>query len=179
MRVTSALARGFLPFALALSLAACDESPAEPAPQGPQSTFLSITSTVGDYIAQGQSARYGVTSGQWSTQVSADRREVTVNYNDARDAWNLILAAPRGEALRKGTYSAATQYPFQAATSPGLIFFGNARTCSTVKGSFVIHDIDISSTGEVDRLHATFRQHCGGGASYLDGEVAILDNPLR
>ncbi len=149
-----------------------------PNPGGPQSTFLSFNSTPGDYIGGGQAVRYSVTPGRWTTQVSADRREVTVDYNGLGN-WTLIFAAPQGQALKEGTYTAATRFPFQPPASPGLAFYGNSRGCNTLTGHFTIHDIAFDHEGKLHRIHATFRQHCEGGPSYLDGEIAVLNNPLR
>ena len=93
--------------------------------------------------------------------------------------WNLALAAPQGQRLKVGTYEGATRWPFQAATVPGLSFYGQGRGCNTVTGRFVIHDIAIDHEGRVHRLHVTFRQHCEGGSAYGDGEAAVLQFPMR
>ena len=40
-------------------------------------------------------------------------------------------------------------------------------------------DIAVDHEGRLHRFHATFRQHCEAGSTYLDGEVAVLLRPLR
>jgi hypothetical protein len=151
-----------------------------PNPGGPQSTFLAFSSTPGDYIGQGQTVGYGLSSGSWNATTAAGRREVHIRYDGGGlNWWYLEFAAPQSQGLKVGTYQGAARWPFQPATSPGLSFSGNGRGCNTLTGRFVIHDIAIDHEGKLHRLHATFRQHCEGGASYLDGEVAILQQPLR
>ncbi len=151
-----------------------------PNPGGPQSTFLRYTSTPGDWIGQGQTANYTVNSGTWTATIAPNRREALVRF-DAGGAtwWDVRLAAPQGQTLEVGTYQNATRWPFQAPTSPGLSFSGSGRGCNTLTGQFTIHDIAVDHEGNLHRFHVTFRQHCEGGSTYLDGEVAVLLRPLR
>lgn len=147
---------------------------------GPLSTFLSYDSRLGDFIGQGSTARYGVTNGTWSATLIEGGKGVRVRYGAGGATWwTAEFEVPQGQTLRVGTYENATRYPFQAPNVPGLSFFGNGRGCNTLTGRFAIHDIAIDHEGALHRFHATFRQHCEGGAAYLDGEVAILQHPLR
>ncbi|HEU0300589.1 MAG TPA: Ig-like domain-containing protein [Longimicrobium sp.] len=151
-----------------------------PNPGGPQSTFLSFTSTPGDWIGQGQTASYTLASGSWIATIAPNRQEALVRLDGGGATWwEARFAAPRGQTLEVGTYQNATRWPFQAPTSPGLSFSGSGRGCNTLTGRFTIHDIAVDHEGNLHRFHATFRQHCEGGATYLDGEVAILLRPLR
>lgn len=152
-----------------------------PTPGGPQSTFLSYVSQPGDYIGGGRTARYTLSSGTW-TAVSTKQygSGVSIRFDaGAGTWWEANFATPKGQVLAVGTYEGATRYPFHEGTSPGLSFYGSGVGCSTVTGRFVIRDIAIDHEGKVHRLHASFRQHCEGGPSYLDGEVAVLMQPLR
>jgi hypothetical protein len=153
-----------------------------PNPGGPQSTFLSYTSQPGDYIGGGATAQYGVSSGTWTaaTTGAVDGDRVLIRFDGGGGTdWNVNFAAPKGQTLKVGTYEGATRYPFHEGTAPGLSFYGSGVGCNTVTGRFVIHDIAVDHEGKVHRLHASFRQHCEGGAPYLDGEVAVLMQPLR
>lgn len=151
-----------------------------PNPGGPLSTFLSYDSRPGDFIGGGFTARYGVTNGTWRATLIQGGRGVRVRYDGgAATWWTAEFVVPQGQTLRVGTYEGATRYPFQAANEPGLSFSGSGRGCNTLTGRFVIHDLAIDHEGALHRFHATFRQHCEGGAAYLDGEVAVLLNPLR
>lgn len=146
---------------------------------GPQSTFLRFTSTPGDYIGGGQTQSYVLGSGSFSGGM-IQSNAVRVRYDGGGATWWYTeLAAPQGQPLKVGTYQNATRYPFQAPTSPGLDFSGSGRGCNQLSGRFTIHDIAYTHEGQLQRLHATFRQHCENGPSYLDGEVAVFLNPLR
>lgn len=146
----------------------------------PPSTFLSFASTPGDWVGGGQTQRYNFSTGSWTATASPNRNEIHVSYDGGISTWwHLDLSAPQGQALAVGTYENATRWPFQASTAPGLSFTGSGRGCNTSRGRFVIHDLAIDPQGQVHRLHATFRQHCEGGASYLDGEINILQYPWR
>lgn len=151
-----------------------------PNPGGPQSTFLRYTSTPGDWIGQGQTATFPVNSGTWTVTLSAGQREIRIRFNAGGATWwDATFAAANGQKLDLGTYQNATRYPFQAPTSPGLSFTGSGRGCNTLTGRFTIHDMALDPAGKLHRFHVTFRQHCEGGASYLDGEIALLLEPLR
>jgi hypothetical protein len=154
-----------------------------PNPGGPQSTFLSYASQPGDYIGGGGTKRYDVSGGTWTAvttgKPNSDRVSIRFVGGVGTD-WNVNFAAPQGQVLKVGTYEGATRYPFHdEGTLPGLSFYGSGVGCNTVTGRFTIHDIAIDHEGKVHRLHATFRHHCEGGPTYLDGEVAILMQPLR
>lgn len=146
---------------------------------GPQSTFLAYTSTPGDYIGGGASARMDVDDGQWEVQWLPYPGVIRLEYDGAGGSWNLALAAPEGSALEVGTYEEATRWPFQEPAAPGLDFSGNGNGCNQLGGSFTIHDIAVDHEGRLHRLHASFRQHCEYFDAYLDGEVALLLQPLR
>lgn len=146
----------------------------------PPSTFLAFTSTPGDWVGAGQTQRYNFSTGSWTATASPNRNELHVSYDGGISTWwHLDLSALQGQPLAVGTYENATRWPFQQATVPGLSFTGSGRGCNTVRGRFTIHDIAIDPQGQVHRLHATFRQHCEGGQSYLDGEINILQYPWR
>lgn len=150
-----------------------------PKPTTPQTTFLQFSSTPGDFIGGGQTRRFDFATGSWNAESFGDRNEVRIRYNPGSTIWFLEFAAPQGQPLTVGTYENATRFPFQGAASPGLSLTGEGRGCNTVQGRFTIHDVAIGPQGEVHRLHATFRQHCEGQATYLDGEINILQYPWR
>jgi hypothetical protein len=142
----------------------------------PTSTFLRIASTPGDWVGQGLTRHHDFYGGNWSASAGRERDEVLIRYSSANAWWDLELAAPRGQVLAEGSYENATGTQTEA---PGLSFSGTGRGCNTVRGRFTIHDIAIGPGGEVHRLHATFRQHCGDVESYLDGEINIAQYPWR
>ncbi len=150
-----------------------------PRPTTPQTTFLQFSSTPGDFIGQGQTRRFEFASGSWNVESSASRNEIRIRHNTGNNIWFLEFAAPQGQPLTAGTYENAARYPFQQATQPGLSFSGEGRGCNMLQGRFTIHDVAVGPQGEVHRLHATFRQHCEGQATYLDGEINLLQYPWR
>jgi hypothetical protein len=171
--------------ALSATIVACSGSPS--GPSGPATTtFLSFKSDPGDYIGAGQSHSYALADGTWNTLADfGDTRttnhvRVTVqNIAVAGWWWDVDLAAPKGQMLAVGAYEDARRYPFQPTTQPGLNFDGTGRGCNTLTGRFVILDLALGPGNTVDRLHATFEQHCEGGSPALTGEISVAANPWR
>ncbi len=138
---------------------------------------LSFSGDSGDYISGGQSYSYS-TGDQDGLTVSGseDDSHVSVSVQGAGgDWWDLDLAAPSGQALTAGTYSNATRYPFNASTAPGLDLDGNGRGCNELTGDFTVSDVVFGPDGYVQRLDATYEQHCEGGDAALRGEVHITN----
>lgn len=139
---------------------------------------LSFTGDPGDYISGGQSYSYATESGDdLGVFASGDGRSLRVGVNAANgDWWDLSLAAPLGQALTVGSYPEAHRFPFQGA-GPGLDLSGNGRGCNTLTGSFEISDISFGPHGYVERLEATYEQHCEGSEPALRGKVHIANPP--
>jgi hypothetical protein len=85
--------------------------------------------------------------------------------------WILTLVAPQGQVLAPGTYLNATRWPFQEPTVPGLDFSGDGRGCNTLSGQFTISAITFGAGNQLDRLQATFEQHCNGMGPALRGTI--------
>lgn len=139
---------------------------------------FTMTSDPGDYIGQGQSYAYSTQAGDTlSVFGNNENRVVSVSISGANgDWWNLDLAAPSDQALAPGVYADATRYPFNAASQPGLSVSGNGRGCNTLTGSFTINEVTFGPHGYVQKLDATFEQHCEGWDPALRGQIRI-DNP--
>ncbi|MGW1465626.1 hypothetical protein ACWCPT_14970 [Streptomyces sp. NPDC002308] len=150
------------------------EAQAAPAAAG---TFA-FSGDEGDYISLGQSYAYGAASGDHlDVYANADNSAVSLSVDGAGgDWWYLNLAAPAGAALTPGTYTGATRYPFQEPSAPGLSLDGNGRGCNTLTGTFTVEDVEFGPLGYVQKLDATFEQHCEGDVTAARGEVHI-DNP--
>jgi hypothetical protein len=144
-----------------------------------QTGTLSFTSDPGDYIGQGMTSSFGTANGDTlGVTAIGDDQGVEVSVNGAAgDWWFLDLAAPSGQTLAQGDYTGATRYPFNAATEPGLSFFGDGRGCNQDTGSFTIQDVSFGPEGYVQQLDATFVQHCEGGDPALHGEIHIQNPP--
>ncbi|MEV0118130.1 hypothetical protein AB0H77_33635 [Streptomyces sp. NPDC050844] len=140
---------------------------------------LSFSGDTGDWVTGGQSFAYS-TAAQDTLGVSAstDNGGVSVNVNGANgDWWTLDLAAPSGTTLAPGSYTGATRAGSNGPTEPGLSLSGNGKGCSDLTGSFTVQDVVFGPRGYVQKLDATYEQHCSGSEPALRGEVHISNPP--
>lgn len=136
---------------------------------------LSFVSDPGDYIGQGWTLLHEAPTSSFSPTFDSARNHLSFRIvsSDGLDTldWSLDFAAPKGQQLTTGTYVNATRYPFQAPTVPGLSFGGDGRGCNQLSGQFTIADFAYGADGTVQRLTATFEQHCEGGGPALRGKI--------
>ncbi|GLZ29966.1 hypothetical protein Lesp02_21560 [Lentzea sp. NBRC 105346] len=132
----------------------------------------------GDYISGGQDYKYSPQNGDVLTVgASEDRNHIGVRVSGVQgDWWDVDFAAPRGEPLTAKTYEGATRYPFQGA-GPALSHGGNGRGCNTLTGTFTIQNVVFGPHGYVEKLDATYEQHCEGGPAALRGEMHLANAP--
>jgi len=140
--------------------------------------FLSFVSDAGDSIGQGETWELESFLSNLSVMTEPSRNHVLfrIDGSDGRMpvTWGLDLAAPQGQQLKTGTYSNAARYGFQAPAAPGLAFAGNGRFCNTLTGQFTITDLVFAADGSVQRLAASFEQHCEGAGAALRGNVSYV-----
>lgn len=136
---------------------------------------LSFVSEPGDYVGQGWTVLHEAPTSTFTPTVDPSRNHVAVRIvgSDGLDTldWSLNFAAPQGQQLAVGTYLNATRYPFQAPAVPGIDFSGDGRGCNQESGQFTIADVAYGVDGSLQRLSATFEQHCEGGAAALRGKI--------
>jgi hypothetical protein len=136
---------------------------------------LSFVSDPGDYIGQGWTVLHEAPTSTFAPTFDVARNHLSFRIvgSDGLDTldWSLDFSAPNGQQLTTGTYLSATRYPFQAPTVPGLSFSGDGRGCNQLGGQFTIADFAYGSDGSVQRLTATFEQHCEGGGPALRGKI--------
>jgi hypothetical protein len=96
----------------------------------------------------------------------------SVDSRDGVDWWNVWLSPLLGQPLVPGTYTNAQRSDFRDSTHPGMDVFGDGRGCNTVLGDFTT-DIASFSSHTVTQFHATFTDHCEGGAAALHGDIGI------
>jgi hypothetical protein len=102
------------------------------------------------------------------------------NPANAGDFWMVRMGAPRGEALRTGTYRDARRVPPLSTALPMLSIAGQGRACNQSTGEFEVKELVIgervatTSFLPIDRLRATFTQRCDENPSgVLTGEVIV------
>jgi len=139
--------------------------------------FVSFVSDAGDYIGQGWTLLHEAPTSTFTPPTpdpSRNRLTLRIVGSDGLSTlnWGLDLAAPQGQQLVAGTYLNATRYPFQAPTVPGLNFSGDGRGCNMLSGQFTITEIVFGGDGSIQRLRATFEQHCEGAGPALRGTVS-------
>jgi hypothetical protein len=138
---------------------------------------FTMTGDIGDYITGGDTYSYDAAAGD-RLSISADDalRGVSLSIDGKNgDWWSMDLKAPAGQQLTVGNYPEATRAPFSGAGA-GIDIGGNGRGCNTIEGSFTVADVAFGPHGYVERLDATFEQHCEGGDAALRGRV-VIDNP--
>lgn len=131
-----------------------------------------------DYIHPG---RETLTGGMFTGRASDRTNDllgdvVSISFRVDTRFWDIDLAtAPDAvDPLTTRVYEDGQRYPFNDPGHPGLSIFGDGRGCNTLTGSFRIYELQTSTvTGslELERLTATFSQHCGGGEAELRGCV--------
>jgi hypothetical protein len=119
---------------------------------------FSFASESGDFIGQGRSESYTLTSTTFTAKQKG-KNSICIGMEYDGGYWNLEFAAPKGERLRAQVYSGATRFPFQADNSPGICMSGNGRCANQSFGQFKIERIQFSKAGDLVMFQAEFTQH--------------------
>ena len=82
------------------------------------------------------------------------------------------LAAPPGQALTPGAYSAAVRTSTPGRSGPGFDIAVDGSGCNTDDGSFAVTELARRADGGIARVRAEFTQHCDHEAPALHGVVA-------
>ncbi len=180
VRSRAAVAAAITVLVLTVLTASAAASPSEVA----QSGTLTLTSDPGDFVGRGltysyatpQNVFFAVTR-DWSGQ--DNMVNVTMRTDpSSTDYWMLDFAAPPGQTLTAGSYSAAVRAgASQSAGQPGLDVSGLGSGCNMLGGTFNVLDAVFGPYGYVERFHATFEQHCEFNAPALRGEVLVSNPP--
>lgn len=87
------------------------------------------------------------------------------------------MLAPDGGPLEPRTYTGATAWPYYEG-GPGMVLNSNLGGCDgDLVGSFTIQDIRFGPYNYLEKLDATFEQHCSGGAPAARGQVHLTNPP--
>jgi hypothetical protein len=138
----------------------------KPVRSGTPVSTLSVVSSKGDYIGQGQSYSY---LGNDLT-VQTNQRGVTVQV-EGIGGWTLNLGGPGNRFLEVGEYEGAKRFPF-SGDAPGLEFFGKGRGANKLSGKFVVWEIEVKGN-QVVRLAVDFIQRCEETMPPLYGSLRI------
>jgi hypothetical protein len=65
----------------------------------------------------------------------------------------------------------------QSGVTPGLDVGGDGRGCNVTTGLFQIHAMEFGPQQSLQRLHATFEQHCENFVPALRGEIVVIMSP--
>ena len=136
-------------------------------------TALVFDSQPGDYIGQGTDTTYSPLDGTFVVTRN-DHNGVSVSFRTPAMLsylylWQLEFSATGDAPLTAGTYGAATAYPWTPLN--GLLVHGSGRSCSSLTGRFIVHEVVYRSDGSVRRFAADFEQHCGDGVPALFGAI--------
>jgi hypothetical protein len=133
-------------------------------------TLLAFDSQPGDWVGQGRKFTLTPADGSFSVSRNYDQG-VSVTFSGSGGFWSLDFAAPGPVPLVPGMYEAATRWPFQSATEPGLSVSGEGRGCNQLTGRFVVLEAVYGASDDVERFAADYEQHCEGGTPALFGSV--------
>jgi hypothetical protein len=140
----------------------------------PTATYY-YQSSPGEFVGAGNSERVVYRAGQWQAMPNptgvVEHVWITLGGPPGSETWDLHFAAPSGQPLAVGTYESALRYGLNG-THPGLSVTGHARGCNTLTGRFVVRELALRGN-ELERLHATFEQHCEGAPEVLSGMIYI------
>ncbi len=133
-------------------------------------TSLVMTSDAGDYIGQGQTYSFDLTTGSFS--LNSSESTLTISYGDgANQWWDLDFATPGNAPFTVGTYTGAARAAFKDPSQPGLDVSGDGRGSNTLTASFTVKKVIYGPSNNVVSFWATFEQHSEGATPALRGEV--------
>ncbi|QVL32474.1 trypsin-like peptidase domain-containing protein [Telmatocola sphagniphila] len=135
----------------------------KPAASKEPTSYMKISSEKGDFIGQGKDYNY---EGD-KLDVKVTPRGVSIQV----DGWNFQVGGPSQEFLQIGEYNDAKRFAFSGA-SPGIDFFGKGRGSNSIKGDFVVWELEIKDK-KIVKLALDFVQHSEGRAAGLTGKVRI------
>lgn len=145
-----------------------------PKPPPTVAASISLRSDPGDFVGQGQAARYSNLENALFQIVRGTSGSIFVrSFGYDGSVWNVDLAAPGQRLPRPGVYEGAMRHPFEAPDAPGLAVTGNGRGCNMLSGRFVVDEARYGPQGVVRSLLARFEQHCEGAVPALRGEVRV------
>ena len=157
---------------LASSVAAPSSVAASTPPPGPAPLHgvVHAVSDRGDPVGGGRSFVFNDTNSRFSATGTPKAISVEISSNET---WTFDFAAPADGRLKTGIHDIAQRPASRDPAQPGLDISAAGRRCRTVAGTFSIVLYALDKRGAVDRLIATFEQHCDGKAAALRGSLEL------
>lgn len=121
-------------------------------------TRIILASEAGDIIGGGIPFELYPDQGRVTANREVDNA-ITIEHR-SQSSWLLQFAAADGADLSVGHYANARLYPTQQAGEPGLNISRFGTECSSLFGSFDVHEVEYNNSGEVLRFFASFEQRC-------------------
>lgn len=127
--------------------------------------YVYLASDAGDYIGQGASSLYTLTTDPATVTASGGQLSVSVaGWSGTFVTMNSI------DRLKPGYYGGLNRYPFHNPATGGLSWSGNGRGCNTLRGYFVVDAVTYLGTA-LQAIDLRFEQHCEGLTPALRGKV--------
>ncbi len=153
-----------------------------PAPPATPTSFLTMTSDVGERLLNGQSRSYTIRNAVFAPATDSWQLRVSIDGDDNNN-WSLAFAGPGPTKPGVGTYENAGGQT--SAGNASVSISGNGAGCGQgTLNKFRILEVIYgpgSNNGaeKILRLHVTFEHHCYGTAPALRGELRIVADPWR
>jgi hypothetical protein len=145
----------------------------------PGHTSWALHSETGDPVGGGNDFSYAPANATFSASGNSDTVQLSIP-SPSGSAWTAVFRADGSTPLTAGkTFSGATAYSSSSNATPGMsVHRTNGLSCSTVSGSFTVHEASFDLSGALTKFSVSFEQHCNGAGPALFGSIAwMADNP--
>jgi hypothetical protein len=142
-------------------------TPAEQ-PVAPVPSFVQLSSAAGEFIGQGKTYRYDLSSARITVTASGSLLTISI-AGDER--WSGRFQLPGGlTQLQVGTYPNLPALAAAPAAAAGMAWFGDSRQCGESIGQLTITKASYQ-LGSLTELEAQFEQRCAAQAPALSGQI--------
>jgi len=137
-----------------------------------QGSVFFFTSSSNSWVGQGESFTASSTNGFTITAQRLPNNTVSISIVSPARSWFLDFAAPDGALLATNQYFGAEQTPNQPAGVPGMNFYSNTRSSSSIVGYFDVIAVEYGPGNTINRFDADFLQYDEGqSARWNQGSI--------
>jgi hypothetical protein len=133
-------------------------------------TRLFVMGEPEEYISEGKTLEFDPADFDFSIERD-EPAELEFKMDDGHSSWSLSFAAPRGDALKVGSYEDAERTPFKSFRKPGFEFSGDGRGCNEIRAEFEILKFEHDDWGNLVLFEADFEQFCDDVSASLKGQI--------